>query len=308
MAQPFVPLSYKNREEWLKLRQEGIGGSDAATACGLNPWHQPYELYLEKTQPVTDEAPSEAAYFGSLLEDLIAQEYAKRTNQKVRRVNQLLRSMQWPWMLANPDRVLVQQKKGLECKATGHLFNKDAWGEPGTDEVPEYYLIQCQHYMAVTGFDLFDLAVLIAGNRFEIYTIKRDDELILDLVQTEENFWEYIKTKTPPPMNFENPNTEALLKKLYPGTNGRAKVLSEEAQHYAIVERRADEGIKRLTAIQKEARSHLLADMGESTYGILNDGTGYVRSQRHRKAYTVSETDYVELRFTEKALEKSLNN
>ena len=30
-------LTELTREDWLKMRTKGIGGSDAAAACGLNP-------------------------------------------------------------------------------------------------------------------------------------------------------------------------------------------------------------------------------------------------------------------------------
>ena len=38
-----------NREEWLKERKKGIGGSDAATVLGKNPWKTNVELWEEKT-------------------------------------------------------------------------------------------------------------------------------------------------------------------------------------------------------------------------------------------------------------------
>ena len=50
-------------------------------------------------------------------------------------------------------------------------------GEPGTDEIPDYYMTQVQHYLAVTGVKTADVAVLIGGNDFRIYTIEADEEL-----------------------------------------------------------------------------------------------------------------------------------
>ena len=38
-----------NREQWLQVRQQGIGSSDAAAAVGLNPYKSALELWLEKT-------------------------------------------------------------------------------------------------------------------------------------------------------------------------------------------------------------------------------------------------------------------
>ncbi len=38
-----------NRDQWLNVRKNGIGSSDAAAAVGLNPYKSQLELWLEKT-------------------------------------------------------------------------------------------------------------------------------------------------------------------------------------------------------------------------------------------------------------------
>ena len=38
-----------SRDEWLIMRKQGIGSSDAATAVGLNPYQSPLELWMIKT-------------------------------------------------------------------------------------------------------------------------------------------------------------------------------------------------------------------------------------------------------------------
>lgn len=38
-----------NRKEWLKARQKGIGGSDAASVLGISPWKTNVQLWEEKT-------------------------------------------------------------------------------------------------------------------------------------------------------------------------------------------------------------------------------------------------------------------
>ena len=37
------------REDWLQIRKQGIGSSDAAAAVGLNPYKSQLELWMEKT-------------------------------------------------------------------------------------------------------------------------------------------------------------------------------------------------------------------------------------------------------------------
>lgn len=69
--------------EWLEDRRKGIGGSDVGTILGLNKWKSPYQLWLEKTGQVElDESNSEPAYWGNVLEEIVAKEFTERTGKK----------------------------------------------------------------------------------------------------------------------------------------------------------------------------------------------------------------------------------
>lgn len=102
------------RETWLRERKKGIGGSDVAAVLGLSPWRTPLDVFNDKTAEAVDEKPqSEAAHFGTILEDVVAEEFARRTGFKVVRFNETL--TQNPgchvggvgWARANLDRVIV---------------------------------------------------------------------------------------------------------------------------------------------------------------------------------------------------------
>ena len=75
------------REDWLAVRKQGIGSSDAAAAVGLNPYKSQLELWMEKTgrdtslpklDPHDEESP---AYWGNILEPIVATHYSKRSGQ-----------------------------------------------------------------------------------------------------------------------------------------------------------------------------------------------------------------------------------
>ena len=96
------------REDWLAVRKGGIGSSDAAAAVGLNPYKSQLELWLEKTgrdgslpklDPHDEESP---AYWGNILEPIVAAHYTKRSGYRVRRINAVLQhpNPDLPWMLA----------------------------------------------------------------------------------------------------------------------------------------------------------------------------------------------------------------
>lgn len=185
--------------EQLENRRHGIGGSDAGAILGLNPYRTPLDVWQEKTGRVEppDLSDNEAVRWGEILEDAVASEYALREGVKVRRVNRTLVHPEHPWMLAHLDRTVVGKRRVLEVKTAGaHMAGE--WGEPGTDQVPEYHLAQIVHYLAVTGYESADLAVLIGGRDFRVYHIQRDEELIQALIEAERDFWRLVETDTPP--------------------------------------------------------------------------------------------------------------
>ncbi|GAK01480.1 YqaJ viral recombinase family protein [Geomicrobium sp. JCM 19055] len=182
MTQALLNTSELSHSEWLEQRKRGIGGSDASAVAGLNRWKSPIVVYMEKTGEIKSESSnSEAAYWGNVMEDTVAKEFTRRTGLKVRRRNALLQHEDHEWMLANVDRMVVGRNEGLECKTASEYLKGD-WE---AEEIPATYLLQCQHYMAVTGADAWWIAVLVGGNKFIYKKIDRDEELIGQLIQIE---------------------------------------------------------------------------------------------------------------------------
>lgn len=171
-------------------RKAGIGGSDVAAILGINPYRTAMQVWLEKTGRMEPEDISNkpAVYWGNVLEPVIADEYAKRTGLELEIVPETLKHSKFPWLLGHIDRRIIGLSKFLECKTAGFYAAKD-WGDTGTDFVPEPYIMQIQHYLAITGYEEADLAVLIAGSDFRIYNIKRDEGLISMMIEELNNFW-----------------------------------------------------------------------------------------------------------------------
>jgi putative phage-type endonuclease len=210
------------REDWLKVRKSGIGGSDAAAAVGLNPYMSPLELWLDKTgrnvglaKPDPHDT-TEPIYWGTLLEPIVAAAYTQQTGNRVRKVNAVLQHPTIPFMLANLDREIVGVPgvQILECKTAGE-FGERLW----RDGVPEYVQLQVQHQLAVTGKRAADVAVLLCGQKLEVHRVVRDDRLIARLVELEAAFWRYVETDTPPPADGSE-SADRALRHLYPGNAG----------------------------------------------------------------------------------------
>ena len=186
----------KSHEEWLAFRRTGIGGSDMSALLGMNPYRSVLDIWLDKTgQSEPDTEENQYTYWGTKLEALVAEEFAKQTGWKVRNNNFTLRSEEHPWMLANIDREIVGVDAGLECK-TASAYKKNEWEGDG---VPDAYYIQCQHYMAVTGKASWWIACLLGGNTFIYKEIPRNDEVIDSIISQGETFWhEFVVPKIMP--------------------------------------------------------------------------------------------------------------
>lgn len=180
-------LSSEN--EWLKLRKTGIGGSDAGAIVGMNRFSSSMKVYKDKTTDDIEIQTSESMRVGHDLEEYVAQRFCEATGKKVRRSNYMYRSKEYPWMIADVDRLIVGEDAILECKTT------NAWGASKwyDGEIPDSYIMQCFHYMAVTGKRTCYIACLIMGVGFVYRTLYWDDDIINALIERESEFWnEYV--------------------------------------------------------------------------------------------------------------------
>jgi putative phage-type endonuclease len=288
-----------DRDQFLAARMQGVGGSDAAAALGLSPFKTTYQLWAEKTGqlPAEDLDDVERVRFGNLLEATIALEYSRRSGVKVRRRNGLLQHPVHPWMIANVDRLIDGKRCGLECKnVDGMAYRMGDWGEPGSDEVPEPYLLQCAHYMCVTGYPEWHLAACVGGNRLVVYFIHRDPVLEEMLIDGEHDFWQHVEARKAPEFDYDHATTKKLLQQLYPGTDGSEIVLGPDIEQWHTVKQQSDSLVKRYDAVSDAAKNHLLEALGNAAIGRLSDGSAYRRKLVTRRAYSVEDVTYVDMR------------
>lgn len=191
-----IPTSGMSREAWLEARRGSIGGSDAAAILGLNPYSSPYALWAEKTGAIEPEdiSDKEPVRLGVYLEDYVARRFTELTGKRVRRENYILKNPAYPWAHANVDRLIIGEKSGLECKTTSELNLKRFRG----GEYPANYYCQCMHYMAVTGYPKWYLAVLIGNREVRVFELLRDEDEIAALMDAERQFWGKVTSGTPP--------------------------------------------------------------------------------------------------------------
>lgn len=254
----------QTRDAWLAERRTGLGGSDAAAACGLSKWKSRYRLWLEKCGFVEDAGETQPMHWGTMLEPIVRQEYCNRTRRTVITPSQIIRHPRVAFMLANPDGLVVDEQRGYEGKTAR---SDTGWGEPGSDEIPEDYGLQVQHYMAVTGLPVFDVAVLIGGSDFRIYEVEADRELQELLIEREAEFWRMVETQTEPEA------TSAEDTKLrWPRSTMRTVTATTEDEELAVALARVKGLIKNLELSADELTAKLQQHMADAEGLALPDG------------------------------------
>ncbi|MEK5358815.1 YqaJ viral recombinase family nuclease [Paenibacillus sp. FSL L8-0709] len=268
-----IAASTKNlaREEWLKLRMKGIGGSDASAVAGLNRYKSPVSVFMEKTGQYQSDPPGEAAYWGNVLEDVVAREFTVQTGLRVQRSNKLYQHPKHSFMLGNVDR-LIMDKGGrglgvLECK-TASAYKLGEWED---ERVPDEYSIQLQHYMAVLGVEYGYFAVLIGGQKFQYKLVERNDNIIKSLVEIEHDFWNRHVIPAIPPLMDGSDASSDLLSYLYPVSKPASEILLQDDQA-ALVNRlvAAKEDAKAAEEVVKKFENELKSVMGENEVAIYN--------------------------------------
>jgi len=278
-------------------RALGIGGSDAAAALGLSKWKPTLQLYLEKRGEVERSyEETQVQYWGKKLEPVVRQEYSDRSGNVVRLPTETLWHPKHTFMCAHVDGLVVEANRGYEGKCSIQYLAEE-FGESGTDEIPDDYIFQCQHYMIVTGMPVWDLCVLIGGHDFRQYQVREDKELQEMIIDGEAEFARRVREGDPPPLDYEHRSALDLLRKLYPGTNGQRIEASEDAIQWRAAMDEFSAAEKDAKAGKEANRARLLEFMGEAALLAFPDGKCFRRKAIERTGYTVEPASYMDARF-----------
>lgn len=207
-ARELARLEDIDRSTWLRMKREGIGGSEASIIVGLNSYKDISQLFLDKQraefEPDSDiiEEENQYMYWGNRLEPIVADEAEKRLQQYVAPYDVVeykifLAHPKHDHLIANVDRVIVKGDAPvgiLECK-TGGISRAKEWTG---DRAPAGYIAQVMHYMMITGLKKGYLACLLGGQRFVLKEVRRDANLIRTLESAELDFWKYVEVNVMP--------------------------------------------------------------------------------------------------------------
>jgi len=225
------------------------------------------DVWLEKTGQSAPKPDNEKMMWGRMLEDVIAHEYTRRTGNKTRRVNDMIRHPDHEFITGNIDRKITGQNRLLEIKTAGKFWKPDEWGEPGTDIVPPYYLLQVQQYLEITRYDAADLAALLAGNEYRQYEIRRDAEIGKMIVAAAVEFWLQVKEMRHPIARQYSDSG-----KLYRRDNGKSVIATAEISALVADLKSANAALKELETAIDEKKAAICNFMADAAF--LSDQTG----------------------------------
>lgn len=189
-----------NMEE-LTRRKRHLGASEAPAVLGLSPWRTPADIYWDKVSPPTPDEPNAAQQSGTRLEPVILQWAAERLGLADGQVqtDDTCRVGADGILSATPDAIILHRNEGIEAKKTSF---PDGWGEEGTDQIPDHYLVQVHHQMLVCGFVRVWVPVLLLGahrEEWRLYCVQRDERIESELAQRERSWWDaHVVARVPP--------------------------------------------------------------------------------------------------------------
>jgi len=252
-----------DREKWLELRKHYIGGADAASVVGLNDYQSPYSLWCEKKGVTPSFEGNLRTRVGTELEPVIAKLFEEETGKKVQNCNFSLINDQYPWAMADVDRMVVGEDALLEIKSTSSLNLKHY----RNGDYPARFYVQVMHYLAVTGKQKAYLAVLIGNSDFKWFPIERDEAEIAALMDAEKQFYEYMTNETPPPVDGSE-STKTALNEMFSPTEEEPEPadLSDKKQALDTL-MEINSAIEQLESQRDTIKNQLIESIGDSWHG-----------------------------------------
>lgn len=198
----------QSKEDWVKSRSLGIGGSEIASILGLDPYRSPYSVWMDKTSGQSKSVENAYTRSGQKLEKVVVEYFVEETGFAIEPQNDQdfhhICHKEYDYMRGSRDRVYVKpngERCILECKTTQSNVDKN--------DLPMTWFCQLQWYMGLYGVRIGAIAWLERGIRFDYKEIEFDEVFFNYLVSSVKMFWEnYVLTNTEPP--YMNANDVAL--------------------------------------------------------------------------------------------------
>lgn len=286
-APPSAVAALHGSPEWLAERRGYLGASEVADAIGVGHG-SPLFVYGLKTGEIAKVEPTPAMRHGVLLEPIVAEEFIRATSHilvKGRTFTHatlpLRAHLDYEVMGPDPDEPGPVGNSWVrigncQCKATSEYA--EGWGDPGTDEIPERYLIQVTVEMGLSGHRVTWVPRFMQGKELEVFVVHFDADLYAWIEGRVQEFWSLVVARTPPPVDGSE-GARAYLRERYAKANGVLIPATFEANDAADHYREASEIIKEAEAAKELASQRLKSITGDAL-GIQGDGWKFTLAER----------------------------
>jgi putative phage-type endonuclease len=257
-----------DRSAWLSKRREMVTASVSSAILGISPWQDPLEAYAEYVSPAADRmlTPEDAAFWGIVLEQPIAQAMAAYHGWQYHPGGELLRSREYAHLGATLDGIVDRGQgwEDYEGKTTGVWRLKEWRAEE--DGLPDEVLIQVQHQLIVTRAPRAIVTCLVGGQRMLQREVAPAPELQELIIKEGARFLDNVRNLIPPAPTAKSGDA---LARLYPEDSGDYVRLPDEALGWTNELKTIAADLKRLEARKDLLRNQIRWCLKDASYGVL---------------------------------------
>ncbi len=281
-------IPYGNQSQWLAMRQNGIGASEAAQALGLEP--SPLEIYNRKRGLEPFRSPTIPQRVGLALENLILRMYEEETGRVVNDTQILGSSVAHPFILATLDG-MDNEGDIVECKSITPRRLREL-GDQDLEQIPDGWNCQVQQQMYVAEKDRATVAVLIGNEDFRLYPVRRNETLIKMIVEAEVELWDRIQSRRPP-RAMEDDEYGTVIRAYQDFTPAEAlEPIMERMVRQAYQLGKIGSAIDKA---RDSVKARIAEWLGDREGATSPNGWAITRKKINRKAYTVEASSYIQL-------------
>lgn len=274
-------------QQEIERRRHFLTATDVPAILGMSPWVNAADVFLQKTQGVTTFKGNDATQAGVLLEPSVLAWAALKLGP----LNP------GDWMVhengINACSLDAQRTNGevVEAKTSGIVGPGDPskWGEEGTDEIPDYYLLQVQAQLMITGAARAWVPALIGGRGFVMFCVMGNRDLQEVIAENSVAFWQEHVVPCVSPPNVR-PSMESL-KALRREPGKTVEVADQLASDYLAAKAAKAEAER----IEESAKAALIEALADAECGKWSGGQ-FTFCEQSRAAYQVAESTFRVLR------------
>ena len=300
-----------NKQDWLENRLLDVTSTEVSCLFNLNPYKSEFELYNEKKDKLIQNIDSPRMAWGRRLEDSIARGFAEEEGVEVKPYDVYLSDSKTRMGSSFDYKILGDKEALLEIKnVDGYIF-RTKWEDDGNGNIlaPPFIEMQLQHQLHLANIESGYIVALVGGNEMKILKRERFPEVGKQLEAKVKEFWERVKTGTPPEIDYEK-DSNYMIKNLYNQADSGISLAADEdmdqlVDDYNSINReyvslgRQKESIKAQILEKSQNASKIISKYGTINCGMTKGSQGKYITQEMVGTYINSRRAFRQFKFNQ---------